>query len=53
MEAIKKTIILEMDAVTRILYDEGLTDTERRTYAMELEALAKAYAALEGKNVTL
>lgn len=53
MERLKRELIGQILSVIRSLDNPCLSDNRIVTYSKELEALAKAYAALEGKNVTL
>lgn len=53
MERLKEKLIERMLSVVRRLDNSCLSDNQITVYSAELEALAKAYAALEGKNVTL
>ena len=53
MEKFKLEIIWRMKSVFNLLDCGGLNSDERIAYSKDLEALAKAYAALEGKDVTL
>lgn len=53
MERLKEKLIEQMMDVVRQLDNFCLNDNRIIAYSKELEALAKAYAALEGKDVTL
>lgn len=53
MERFKEKLIERMMSVVRSLDSSCLNDSRIAAYSKELEALAKAYAALEGKDVTL
>lgn len=53
MERLKEKLIERMMSVVRSLGDSCISDNRITIYSKELEALAKAYAVLEGKDVTL
>lgn len=53
MERLKEKLIERMLSVVRLLDNFCLNDNRRVAYLKELEALAKAYAVLEGNDVTL
>lgn len=53
MEELKEKLIYQMNSIVRKLDNSCLGDNQIAAYSKELEALAKTYAALEGKNVTL
>lgn len=53
MERLKEKLIERMMSMVRSLDNSCLSDSRIIAYSKELEALAKAYAALEGKDVTL
>lgn len=53
MERLKEKLIERMMSVVRVLDNPCLSNDRMTVYSKELEALAKAYAALEGKDVTL
>lgn len=53
MERLKEKLIEQMTYVVRHLNNSCLNDNRIVAYSKELEALAKAYAVLEGKDVTL
>ena len=53
MKRLKEKLIEQMLSVVRNLDNSCLSDNRIIAYSKELEALAKAYAALEGKDVTL
>lgn len=53
MERLKEKLIEQMLSVVRRLDNSCLGDNRIAACSKELEALAKAYAALEGKDVTL
>lgn len=53
MERLKEKLIERMLSVVRLLDNSCLSDNRIVAYSKELEALAKAYAALEGNDVTL
>lgn len=53
MERLKEKLIERMMSVVRRLDNPSLSDNRITVFSKELEALAKAYAVLEGKDVTL
>lgn len=53
MEELKEKLIYRMKSLVRKLDNSCLDNNRIVAYSKELESLAKAYAALEGKNVTL
>lgn len=53
MERLKEKLIERMLSVVGRIDNSCLGDNRIAAYSKELEALAKAYAALEGKDVTL
>lgn len=53
MEKLKEKLVEKMLSVVRHLDNSCLDENRIVAYSKELEALAKAYAALEGRDVTL
>lgn len=53
MERLKEKLIEQMIYVVERLEYSCLNDNRIVAYSKELESLAKAYAVLEGKDVTL
>lgn len=53
MKRLKEELIERMSTIVDKLNSSYLTEKQRILFSKELEALAKTYAALEGKNVTL
>lgn len=53
MERLKEKLIERMMSVVCSLDNSYLSDNRIVAYSKELEALAKAYATLEGRDVTL